>query len=336
MYFKDLLKYRTVWLGVALIWVILYHWPINFGPLNVILESGYAGVDICFFASGAGCFYSLTKSPDVGSFMERRLKRLMPTYLVLIVVWLAYQYTLGNFGFQMAIGNLLALQNFSGRGNDFNWYIGAMILAYILAPYFKIVAEKASPLRKILFLIFLVICSIPFWYANTYIITITRLPLFFVGMLFADLCKKEKQISGKWTIAMITSFVLGIAALVVFNLRAKSMMWTCGLYWYPFILIIPPLCVAISCVSMVLEKTKVTKLFLSFLLLCGDYCFELYLVHVFLLLGIAQFIDAFNLSKFDSYIWIAGYIPLVLGCFLLRRVTKLLKNICSKLFRKIC
>ena len=85
--FKDLLRFRNVWLGIAMIWIVLFHipieWPIK--VLDFIINLGYAGVDICLFASGIGCYYSLTSNSDVGVFIKRRLNRIMPMYLIFIV-----------------------------------------------------------------------------------------------------------------------------------------------------------------------------------------------------------------------------------------------------------
>ena len=86
MYAKDLLRYRRVWLGIALIWVILFHCPLDFGLLSYFRAIGYGGVDICLFTSGIGCFYSLSSDSDVVGFMKRRVKKLMPTYIVFILL----------------------------------------------------------------------------------------------------------------------------------------------------------------------------------------------------------------------------------------------------------
>ena len=321
MYFKDLLRHRQTWLGVALLWVILFHLPLDLGPLRCVQLIGYGGVDICFFASGIGCFYSLCSEANILNFMKRRLKRLVPTYLVFIVVWLAYQFVAGNFRLQMALGNVLAIQNFTGHGEDFNWYISAIFLFYLLAPYFKAIVDRATPVGKAGFLVFLLACSIPFWHSHTYIITVTRLPIFYMGMLFADMCKKDMCISTGHVIGMIASFILGAAAIAAAFAWGKQYLWSYGLYWYPFILLTPPLCLAISYLSMLLEKTKITKPIVSFLCLCGDYSFEIYLVHIMLISCISTFIRIFDLSQYSHLIWCGGAVLLFVGCFMLRRVT---------------
>lgn len=334
MYFKDLLRYRQTWLGVALLWIILLHCPFDFGPFSFFQSLGYGGVDICLFASGIGCFYSLSKESDVTSFMKRRVKRLAPTYIIFIVIWLAYRYAVGRFGLQMALGNLLALQNFTGLGQEFNWYISAIFLLYILAPYFKGVIDRSSSLGRFGFFAFLILCSIPFWGADTYIITVTRLPIFYLGMLFADVCKKDAKITRKHAIGLAAAFLLGAGFLVGSVVLAKPYLWSHGLYWYPFVLITPPLCVGISCVARMLERIKVTKWLVSLVSLCGDYSFEVYLVHLLLITCIPIVIDALGLAKVGYLVWMAGVVALCAGCFILRRVAGLLTDVLSRCSRK--
>lgn len=327
MYFKDFLRYRQAWLGVALLWIILFHLPLDFGPLYYLKKIGYGGVDICFFASGIGCYYSLSVDSDAGNFMKRRLRRLAPTYLVFIVIWLLFQYVAGTFNLQMAIGNVLAIQSFTGLGSEFNWYISAIFLFYILAPYFMGLVKQTSPVRKIVFLAFLFVCSIPFWRANTYIITISRLPIFFIGMVFGDMCKKDKQISTIHIVSLFVAFILGTVSLVVFFSSFPRYLWSHGLCWYPFIAITPPLCIAISYILMFLKRIKVLKPIVSFLSLCGNYSFELYLVHILLISCIPMFINAFNLHQISYLVWAAGGILLWGGCFILRRFTTLVNRL---------
>ena len=156
MLLKDMLKYRNAWLGVAMIWIVFYHAKINIGLdiLHTIKAFGYGGVDICLFASGAGCYFSLSANSDIGTFIKRRFVRLAPTYLCFIVFWLIYKFFIDSISLQAVLGNIFAIQNFTGLGQHFNWYISAIILFYFLAPYLKIVVDRASSISKTAFLFF--------------------------------------------------------------------------------------------------------------------------------------------------------------------------------------
>ena len=262
--------------------------------------------------------------------MKRRLKRLMPTYCIFIIGWLAAKYFDGTFGVQMALGNLLALQHFSGHANSFNWYVGAALFFYLFAPYFKMIVDRTSPICKYLFPLFLFSCSVPFWQAETHIIAASRLPIFYIGMLFADICQQSKQISVRCVVVASLSFVVGILSLAVFCKFFPEHLWSYGLYWYPFIFITPSLCMAISYCLIRIEKWHFAKPIISFLSLCGNYSFELYLIHILLISLISLLIERFNLSDQSYFIWAVGILPLAIGCFSLRRLTLLF----NRLFRK--
>lgn len=328
MYFKNLLKYRGVWLGIAMIWILLFHTEMNFNHflLNNLRSIGYGGVDICFFASGIGCFYSLSSNPDIGKFMKRRFQRIAPTYLVFIAIWLAYQFYLGKFDLRMAIGNTLAIQNFTGLHNDFNWYITALLLLYLLTPYFKLVIDRTNLWGKLGFLILLIVISIPFWGVTNYIITITRLPIYYIGMLFGYLCQKDIKVRLSHCFIFGLAFVTGIICLMLSCKYYFSFLWSHGLYWYPFILITPPLCMLISYLMSILEKNKITQKFVALLSCIGDYSFEIYLLHI-PLVEIIRIIIARNGLSEDGYIhWILAIVPLIVACFVLRKTVKLLEK----------
>ena len=55
-------SYRGALMGVAIIWVMLYHLgDIDVSVISVIFGVGYGGVDIFLFLSGFGLYFSLSK-----------------------------------------------------------------------------------------------------------------------------------------------------------------------------------------------------------------------------------------------------------------------------------
>ena len=331
LYYKRLIQQRNIWMGIAILWIVLYHSGIHFGIgiFNYAKSIGYGGVDIFFFASGIGCYYSLASRDDVGQFMKRRITRLMPTYCIFIIFWLAYAAFRNNFDFQMALGNLFAIQAFTGLGNEFNWYISALFLFYILAPYFKKLIDNATGAGRLLFLLFLVACSVPFWGVNSRIIYITRLPIFYLGMLFSLLCQADRKVIKAHIVAACVSFLVGIVSLVLCFTQTPDFMWSYGLYWYPFILITIPVCMAVSWISISLEKFKIAKPILSFLTLCGTYSFEIYLTHILLFAITNDLIKKQSLEN-NLFVWVVSFLAVIVGCFLLRKATEAAVRILRK------
>lgn len=332
MYLKDLLRYRNVWLGLAMIWVVFFHTEFytGFVVLDMIKNTGYGGVDICLFASGIGCYYSLSSDSDYVNFLKRRFKRIMPTYFLFIIVWLLYMFLCGDFGWRMAIGNLFAIQEFTGLGQSFNWYISAILLFYILAPYFKRMVDKASFIKNLLIVSFLVILSVPFWESNIYIIMVTRIPIFYIGMFFGKICKQNKKMNNIYALSLAMMFIVGISMLIVFFKFGNTYVWSHGLYWYPFILITPPLCIAISYFVCFLEKFYFFKGLSSMVSLIGKYSFEVYLLHIPLISIIYKLIRMFELQEIQVLIWLLGLVCLIIGCFILRRMSNLFLSLLEK------
>lgn len=336
MYLKDLLKYRNAWLGFAMLWIVLFHLPfaVAGSAFSFFKSIGYAGVDICMFASGIGCYYSLESNSDVGLFIKRRLNRIMPSYLVFMVFWLLLQFLRGFFTWPMAIGNVFAVQQLTGNPGSFNWYISAILLFYLFAPYFKALVDKSSKIVNTLFLTFLLIVTIPFWNSNNMIIIVTRLAIFYIGMLIAKLCKADVKLSATQVVLAVLMLAVGCILIWYFFKHLGAYKWSHGLYWYPFILVTPPLCMAISFVAMLLEKSKVTKVISGAFSLCGNYSFEIYLIHIPLIAIIPLVINRYALQNKAYIVWLCGVVALIAGCFILRRIIKLYQKIIKNFANK--
>ena len=321
MHYKDILRHRQSWLGFATLLVLLFHLPIKVRCLWYLQTFGYGGVDICLFASGLGCYYSLCANGDVGAFFKRRIKRIAPACVLTIGFWLVFRFVMGQIDLSMAVGNLLGLQSFTGRGLEFNWYISAIFLFYLLAPYLKLGAERSSPVGKVLLLVFLLVCIVPFWKNNGYMIIVTRLPIFYAGMLLGDLSKRNVRLKWSHGIFMLAAFVVGIVALLFCYRQLTDYLWSYGLFWLPFLLIVPPLCVGLSVLLSALERKKLTRPLLSFLNLVGAYSLELYLMQVLWVVMTPALINKFHLHAYTDPVWGAGVVAVVFGSFVLRRCT---------------
>jgi peptidoglycan/LPS O-acetylase OafA/YrhL len=85
--------------GIAILLVVWYHIALvsgqGFGPLDYIAQAGYLGVDLFFFISGFCLFYPYARSlidgrpmPTVRRFFERRLMKIVPSYLLALAVFM--------------------------------------------------------------------------------------------------------------------------------------------------------------------------------------------------------------------------------------------------------
>ncbi|MBQ9314349.1 MAG: acyltransferase [Clostridia bacterium] len=324
---KKLFKYRNIWMAIAIIWIMYRHsgFFINNTIINAIKEIGYGGVDIFLFASGLGCYFSLSKNSNIETFIKKRFLKLMPTYWCFIVLWIVCEKIMGDISFNDIIGNIFAIQNFTGNGNDFNWYISALWLLYILAPYFMCLVKRIKK-RKMFYIVelMLILFSLSFWKSNTLIITITRIPIFFMGMYIAKIAEENNEkITNKKFLLLMLEFLLGIMLLILAYHFFSQRLWEFGLYWYPFLLITPGLCLIISYISYSAEKTKIGVFLLRILGFIGNHTFEIYLVHILIFNIIRNLIQKQILHLDNNIIWLGAVLIVVIGCVALNFFTKL-------------
>ena len=305
-----------------MIWIVLYHMRFSFHIpiISKFSDIGYGGVDICLFASGAGCYYSLSGNSDIGAFIKRRINRIAPTYLCFIVLWLVYQFLREGISIPMVIGNLFAVQHLTGNGQSFNWYVSALVLLYFMAPYLKVWIDRSSRGNQLLFGGFLLLLSIAFWDSRPMIILATRFPIFYMGMLFARDSKHDACISIRTAILLLLATVSGLALQLHVNAAYTELLWNKGLYWYPFILIVPGLCVLISWISGLCERSRITQAVTNCLTVIGDYSFELYLLHLPLVDLVQDLIGKYGLQRVQKPIWLLALISLIAGCIILRKL----------------
>ena len=280
---ERIFNYRNSWMGIATLWIIWFHSrlgvPIEL--LTYVKAIGYGGVDIFVFASGIGCYYSLAKNADVVEFIKRRFWRIFPTYWCFMSVWLVYKVITAEIPFSAIVGNLFCVQSITGLGNGFNWYMGLLCIMYLLAPFFFGILKRIRSLRIhgiVIGLMLLFSCA--FWCVDDMIIVVTRLPIFYVGMYFAQKAKEEKMSSNEikaWGILAILGFVL----MYGFMKCDANILWAYGLYWYPFLLIVPGSCIMLSFFMEKCNGYRIGRCLNKSLSYVGRYSFEVYLIEIF-------------------------------------------------------
>ena len=269
-------------MALAILLILLYH---NKGalPEGLLKQTAgfcYAGVDIFFFASGIGCFFSYTRERDPVAFLRRRAARILPVYLPFILVWLALQAMGGNLTLPAALANLFGVQGFLALTPAFNWYVSGMWLSYLLTPWLAPLAEKCGSRPKaVAAVLALLLFSVAFWGDSQLIIVVTRLPVFFVGMLFAAESKRREALTTAELALLLALIPVGAVLVRVCSRFSPELVWDRGLAWYPMLLIAPGFCVLIAAVSDRLSRVKAGQAVNRALDKLGGITFEIYLTH---------------------------------------------------------
>ena len=336
MSLKKAIKYREVWMGLAILWIVWFHsglQPEN-EILNFIKKIGYGGVDIFLFASGIGCYYSLDKDSDSFNFIKRRIIRIIPTYWTFLLFWIPYKRMADGMSLRAALGNILCIRNFTGLGGEFNWYISAMWLMYLLAPFFKGLVDKLNAAYKVILVtIFLVLFSVCFWDVYVYIVTVTRIPIFFLGMYAGKLAKQDFYISKKCLGILMAVAMAGFGLYVYWQGIHQEDMWYKGYHWYPFILITPGLCVAISWLFELLKK-KAGEGLQKVISIPGKFSFEIYLLHIWFFDILEYNLIENGIIQNSPVVWLIAIVALIPSCLILHYVQKLIMYVVNGVLKK--
>ncbi len=296
-------KYRTALMGIAILWVYLFHTSWNvFEPLYTIIHKGYGGVDIFFFLSGFGLWYALEKSSSLLDFYKRRVKKLYPSYLITLFALFVLRYRslrMEGYGKKELLfaffSNVFGISYFRWTVITFNWYIFAILIASLLAPLFHEIINRKGGLC-------LLIASLPlnvlFFGDFNHLIASTRLFLFLLGMETAYLSETEpdRKISGALLLVLMG---IGVIFLLTVTRLPAEILDYYGLWWYPFLLITPGLLY-----SLILLFEKIGKTSYPVLELFGKASLELYLLNVAFKDYVYAYVARF--TGWNEWVWPIG------------------------------
>lgn len=268
-------KYRNELFGVAIISIITLHYFEDVGGGKLYLSFiGAIGVDIFIFLSGMGLCFSMKKNSNIKDFYIRRIRRILPTYLLVAGLFYIYQDLIYEkqsiFKF---LSDLLFITLFS-EGNITFWFIGFIILMYIMYPLFFDTLSFNNKYRNIYFVGYMML-SIAFIilvkmidvdFYNKIILLITRLPIFILGCYFGEKIYKELNFS----LIEVVIIVVGVILEIYHGLTGI------GPEFFIRLLFSIPLMLGIIYILKLIKSEKVNNILRIF----GKYSLELYMLHI--------------------------------------------------------
>lgn len=239
-------KYRSYLMGIAALSIIFLHIPVSFDIeiLDKVKNFGYFGVEIFFFVSGMGMYFSWQKSPNTIEFYKKRLIRIIPPYFFVIILFALSKsiFTTENFLDYLYLASTL---QFWKNESLYFWFVPAIIFCYLITPIFFSVFKKHIYSGVILISISLIAISYfaqatPYFH---YIFTPIRLINYFFGILLGHiiLTQRIKEIK---TFPLICIYIIGLISIYYcFYFLDKYFLLGIMIVWIPHIALTLPLCI---------------------------------------------------------------------------------------------
>ncbi len=320
-------KYRNSLMGIAIIWIIFGHSHISINIPQIIrfpfCGLGYGGVEIFLFLSGLGIYCSLYKDNDLGNFYLRRIKRFLPAIPIFIIYIFIIKLTI----FHQIVG-IFTLENFWLDNRAFG-YLSYAFLCYTLSPILVDIINKHlhSISNKILFLLFILLLSIPFW-GDGRIQGIARVPIFFIGLCVGQYFKKQVQLNKKSFLFTIFLSAIGFICLIITYTIFYKIRFKYGLMYYSMLLFIPGLIFLLVNTVNLINKMTIGKYLVKILNFIGGGSLEIFLIESLVVMFLKEKLLFYehlflSLSIGILYYYLFYYIKIY--------ITKLIKG-----FRNVC
>lgn len=254
---KYISQSRAQLMAFALLGVLLVHSGIKlpYKFLNIFVQWGYGGVDLFFFLSGFGLFYSCRKNDKCLNFWWKRIKRIMPAYIVCILMTQILLW--GKIYWTTFWQDCLLIGYWIKplKWHYFAWFVSGIMGLYLIFPfYYKFFKRRPIGATICGSLVGLLCAGIYSYYflvlhpkggGSTLIHLFARIPIFFIGNLAAYIYEKVKMgnlsIRKGWLILMLVLPFVGCELLwtVTHMGLTYNQLRNSGCIFYPFIIIIP-------------------------------------------------------------------------------------------------
>lgn len=266
---------RTYLMGVAMIWIVIFHIYLWCSMSNIstpwwieLFDKGALGVDVFLLLSAYGLQCSIEHN-TIKRFYKNRIKRLFPLYfLFLFLLFATFEHLCPlekiflQCIYQISGLSLFKYADFFSCGFCFDWFTPAIILLYITFPIISKVVkwiENKDSYYDYLVLVLLVVIGV--WIREnkhfSFGLFAIRMPIIYIGILI-NLYLKNHKINRLLNICVVAACI----GLVSGNEEMRLS------------LLVLPLLFVFSLTSFQLP-------FKSFFCLAGRHSYEIYLAHIF-------------------------------------------------------
>lgn len=201
--FSLINKYRKELMGIAILWITLYHCladPVKAAGvpvLGTVLGRGWLGVEMFLFLSGIGLYFSMSKNADAKQFWLRRCRKVVIPWLILsLPYWIVKTLILDKMRVRALLLNWCGV-SFWLFGVKSVWYIAFIVVLYAFYPLiFRLQKKNRSIITGLIagafVLNIIMLLTVPDYYAKTEL-AFARIPVFLLGSLTGELMQQQEN-----------------------------------------------------------------------------------------------------------------------------------------------
>lgn len=287
----DVSRYRSELMGVAMIFVILFHTFVErTDAFYGLHRMGNVGVDIFLFLSGIGLWFSWAKTPDSHlsgggfltkylSFYWRRFKRIYPVWLGVALAYYVPRFVYREpFSYVDLAGDVLLNWDFWRRTELTFWYVPTTMVFYLFAPLYMELIRRAPVYR------WSVVLAILWCFCVEYVAPIhdavghleifwSRIPIFLIGMNLGEAVRQRRTLQGNSLWLICLAFVVSMSLCVYLEQQLHGLfpLFLERMLYIPFALST----VVLLCLSFRHAPTLPMRYFAWI----GGISLEIYLIH---------------------------------------------------------
>lgn len=241
-------------------------------------------MDIFLFLSGVSLYYSLKKikmiyKKDILDFYQRRGVRVLSVYFLFCVPWFIFRDILKDHN----LPTFLRQVSFMDKHINSFWFIGVILICYLIYPFLYSVLQKGRKQTVLLFTvlymasIMTLCCFVPNSYEYNGILT-SRIPIFILGSIYAEKVYNDEIISKReWCFYLSMMLLWKPAMGILYRVPQIELFEDCLKMisrWFGGIAGIGSMLVLIQLAIVPLRNTKAEK----FVIWISGFSLELYVI----------------------------------------------------------
>ena len=289
MDYRVLSRYRSELMGVAMLWVMLFHsYDLDLGSalLNRVRGAGFGGVDIFIFLSSMGLAMSLIwHRQDYTGYLARRAGRILPAYYVVMIPYTLLLILWQGVPWSDLFWNSSLLYYWVARcPGAFNWYISGAMFFYLLTPPVLAWLRRQQRRGRLLLAVGagvvggLALCQllVQEWYGE-YLDIFYRIPIFFLGLLVGIYVTEDRRLGWKDALLWLAWAVVGVGYYLLASYPGIGELTRLSIpLAHLFVFSTVPMCLVLCLLFQRLPLGWLRR----FLRLVGENSLEIYLLNV--------------------------------------------------------